>query len=148
MEEFSAHKEEYVALLRRSCAKNAGFGGNSKQARAVGRAIGSEYDERVKQNAGTDRYGGMKATFAVGEGEDQTLSITYNVAGKRKAIVETYQFLTWEATKEAVLVALNDDADVKSDMDIATHYPEYFWLAKYHKQWPALVELTTSKRRG
>jgi hypothetical protein len=143
LEEFSARKNEYVTLLRRGCAKTAGWTGGGKQARAVSKAVGNEYDERVKENAGTDRYGGMKAVFKL---DDGTLAVTYKVAGKRKAIEERYQFLEWEEAKQALLEAL--DGDSVTDMDIATHYPEYFWLAKYHKKWTELVnELTQNKRR-
>lgn len=52
-----------------------------------------------------------------------------SVQGKRKPIEETYAFMEWEAAKEAL-----DELGEISDMDICIYYPEYFWLAKYHKK--------------
>ncbi len=117
----------------KGCAKNAGYTGGSRQARAVGRAIGSELEERRKETEGTDRFGGMKAIFLI---EGDSFKVTYKVAGKRKAIVETYPFLSWDEAKELV-----EESDI---MDIAIHQPNIFWLAKYHKK---TEELTSSKRR-
>lgn len=65
LDDFSVRKEEYVKELGSKCASNAGFVGKSKFARSVGRACGSELDERILQNAGTDRYGGMKAEYTI-----------------------------------------------------------------------------------
>ncbi len=138
----SFNRDEYMMLLRRSCAKNAGYTGGGKQARAVGRAMGSELEERVKENAGTDRYGGMKPTFVV---NGDTFTVTYKVQGKRKPIIETYVYQEWEPAKEALIGMLEDDRlDV---IGVATHYPEYFWLAKYHKAMDSLKEITNEKRR-
>ena len=142
LDAFEQYKSEYMVLLRRACAKNAGYVGGGKQARAVGRAMGSELEERVKENAGTDRYGGMKPTFTV---NGDTFTVTYKVQGKRKPLIETYMYQEWDTAKRALTEMLEDDRmDV---IGVATHYPEYFWLAKYHKMMDELKEITTEKRR-
>jgi hypothetical protein len=139
LESFGAHREEYLTLLRRSCAKNAGYVGSGKQARSVGRAMGSELEERVKENAGTDRYGGMKPTFTV---DGETFTVSYRVQGKRKPIVETYQYQEWEQAKEAISELIREDI-----VGVATHYPEYFWLTKYHKEMDSLNDILGSNKR-
>ncbi len=143
LDDFGARRDDYIKQLQRSCAKNAGYTGKGKQARAVGRAMGSELEERIKENAGTDRYGGMNAEFTTnGNG---TFTVKYKVQGKRKPIVETYMYQEWEDAKESLVSILEDDrVDI---IGIATHYPEYFWLAKYHSEMDSLKEVTNEKRR-
>lgn len=103
--------------------------GKSKQARAVSRHVGNEMEERIKENAGTDRFGGKDAVFQVSD-DKSTFTVTYKVKGKRKPLVETYAFSeTWEEVLETL-----KELDTTDHIEICTHYPELFWLAKYHKQ--------------
>jgi hypothetical protein len=145
LDDFSERKEEYVKELKSRCATNAGFTGNSKLAKSVGRACGSEYDERVLQNAGTDRFGGMKAEYTVSD-DKQLFTVKYKVQGKRKPVEETYAFFQeWQEAKDALLAML--DGERISTMDICIYYPEYFWMAKYHKQMNDLETVGGIKRR-
>ena len=123
---FEAHKKDYMVLLSRGCTKNAGYVGKGKHARAVSRHIGSELEERYKESAGTERFGGKSPIFTI-DGEKMTIS--YKIQGKRKPTVEIVDFLSsWDEVKTQLL-------EIEEEMDtvgIATHYPQLFWLAKYH----------------
>jgi hypothetical protein len=130
----SFDRDEYKRLLTRSHTKNACFTGKSKQARAVSRHVGNEMEQRQLENAGTDRYGGKDYTFTV---DGDLFTVTYKVKGKRKPLIETYAFIrSWEEVLEQLPTP-------EDPMEIATYYPEFFWLAKYYKQ--SLPE--TNKRR-
>lgn len=143
LDDFAQRKEEYVKQLKSSCAKNAGFTGNSKLAKSVGRACGSELEERRLQNIGTDRFGGMKAEYTV---NDNQFTVKYKVQGKRKHVEETYAFFQdWEKAKDSLLTML--DGERISTMDICIYYPEYFWMAKYYKQMDDLETVGKIKRR-
>ena len=146
LDDFANNKREaYVKQLRHAMTSNAGFLGKSKLAKSVGRAACSELEERVLQNQGTDRFGGMKAQYTVAD-DKQTFTVTYKVQGKRKPVVETYAFMEWDAAEEALLDVL--DGERIPTMDICIYYPEYFWLAKYHKKMDALENLGGMKRRA
>jgi hypothetical protein len=145
LDDFATRKEDYVKTLRSKCASNAGFVGKSKLARSVGRAAGSELEERVLQNQGTERFGGMKPTYEMTD-DKQMFTVKYKVQGKRKPVEETYSYIAnWSDAKDALLEVL--DGDRLSTMDICIYYPEYFWLAKYHKQMADLEEVCGEKRR-
>jgi hypothetical protein len=86
-------------------------------------------EERIKQNAGTDRFGGNCVEFAL-NGDRSQFTVTYKVKGKRKTFVETYDFIeTWPEVLDIL-----KELDTSDHLDICTYYPEYFWLAKYHKE--------------
>jgi len=145
LDEFEQRRDTYVKELKSRMTSNAGFLGKSKLAKSVGRAAGSELEERVLQNQGTDRFGGMKAQYTVAE-DKQTFTVTYKVQEKRKPIQETYAYMEWDAAKDALLDVL--DGDRIPVMDVCIYYPEYFWLAKYHKKTNELEEATAAKRRA
>jgi len=144
LDAFEPEREEYVKQLKSRMTSNAGFVGKGKLAKSVGRAAGSELEERVLQNQGTDRFGGMKAHYTVAD-DKQTFTVTYKVQGKRKPIQETYAFMEWDAAKDALHDVL--DGERIPTMDICIYYPEYFWLAKYHKKMDELEEVGGVKRR-
>jgi hypothetical protein len=122
-------RDAYVGRL----TKNAGFVGRSKQARAVNRHCASELELRIRQNAGTDRYASTTYSIAVAD-DKETFTVTYKVRGKRSPIAETYAFLpTWDDVQQAVDAALRDqELPVADALDLCTHYPEYWWLAKHY----------------
>lgn len=126
-------RTEYVAALRAHHTKNALFVGKSKFSRSVGALAGSELELRQKETKGTERYGvGKKVTFQRLGDDGDTLAVTYKVG--RRTINESYPFLTWEEARTQLVDGLRAEDETVSVLDLATHYPEYYWTWHYHKE--------------
>ena len=129
LDEFKIRRDDYISELRRPCAKNAGMTGNSKLARGVSREMGSEMEEREKERKGTDRVTATKVEFVVlDQSNGKILQATYKVG--RKGIVEEYPFMEWPLAKSTFTETIS--GDTITTLDMATHYPEFYWLWRHH----------------
>lgn len=142
LERFSNDRDAYLKRLHRPCAVNAGFVGKSKLARSVGAAMGDELEQRRLENAGTDRACAKpsKVTFEEDE-EDAMLRITYKVG--RRTVRETAPLIKdWDEVKAGL-----DGEQIYDIVELATYYPEAFWLCKYHKQSTSELISAPAKRQ-
>ena len=134
LDAFRAYKPEYMGLLKKRCTENAGFVGKSKLARSVAREFGDEMEQRVKESAGGDRCMGKKFQFNLDADE---LKVEFKMG--RRTIRESYQYVEdWKTELTEALAG-----DTISALDVAIHYPELYWAAKYQGR---LDELTSIKR--
>jgi hypothetical protein len=137
LKSFKERRNEYVAELERACAKNAGFVGKSKLARGVAREMGSELEERQKETKGGERCT-SKAEFSVtgnlvdggNVAIDGNLEVKFKVG--RKTYTEIVPFMEWESAKNFFVELIAGDNI--TTLDMATHYPEEYWLWRYHKK--------------
>lgn len=122
-------RSEFMAALRSHHTRNALFLGKTKFTRSVGSLAGSELELRQMQTKGTERYGvGKKVTL---EQKEDTLLVTYKVG--RRTMNESYPFRTWEEARDQLVEGLKEEDETISVLDLATHYPEYYWSWHLHK---------------
>jgi hypothetical protein len=107
-------RQDYVRV-----ARNAGYLGGSAQARAVGRHICNELEQRQRETKGGDRCMGKQKTT---EEKDGRLHVSYKVG--RKTFREDY---------EAVVEVPEEYAD-KEDLELAIEHPEYYWTRFHNKK--------------
>ena len=152
VDDFAVRRDDYIATMRRRCARNAGFVGGSKLARSVARTMGDALEEAEMQTAGGQRVMvGKRATVERQAHDDDTTTfvVSYKPKGKRKPVVETYKNYR-NAEELATDVA---DADAWSVLDLATYEPRFYWLVHHHYQGDVedgmrqLGILAESKRR-
>lgn len=125
LESFRARRAEYVSRLPGLRLK-AGFMGKSKLARSVNRAMCSELELRERERAGTDRLG-AKAVEMRAEGD--ALHISYKVG--RRLLKEQHACVEWTEAEAALLRELDGEV-MATVLELATHYPEFYWLARHH----------------
>jgi hypothetical protein len=146
---FQERKSDYISQLKQRCAKNAGYTGNSKMARGVGSEMGDAMEEIEKERAGEQRYSAGKetsfevvndATFEKNatfeNGTIGGLRITYKVG--KKMISEMIPYFEWESTKSTFVEKMT--GDTITVLDMASHYPEDYWLWRYHQTGNSGVE--------
>lgn len=137
LEDFSGRKLEYLTLLEKNCAANAGFMGKSKLARSVNREFGDEMEMRVQQSKGSDRCMGKKVEFVV-QGEE--LKVTFKMG--RRTVRETHRYETdWEEVLRDTL-----EGDTIDVLDVAIHYPDVYWAARHQKKMDELERIIGGKR--
>jgi hypothetical protein len=128
VEEFKKERRaEYRSKFPATLRAGAGFVGKGKLARSVGAAALSELELRQAETRGGERMmNAGKATFARVE---DTLVIDYKVGRSKRHESAPYQEL---------VLAMDDlkqqlGGDLISALDVAIHYPEHYWLFRYHK---------------
>jgi hypothetical protein len=104
-------RENYVKV-----ARNAGYLGGSAQARAVGKYICNELEQRQKETKGGER---CMAKQKVTEEKDGRLHVSYKVG--RKTFREDYEAISEVPAEFAA----------KEDLELAIEYPEYYWT-RFH----------------
>lgn len=107
-------RHDYVRV-----ARNAGYLGGSAQAKAVGRHICNELEQRQRETKGGDR---CMAKQKMTEEKDGRLHVSYKVG--RKTFREDY---------EAVAEVPPELAD-KEDLELAIEHPEYYWTRFHNKK--------------
>ena len=148
LERFVPKRNDYLKRLNAPVAKNAGFVGKSKQARAVASHVSNQYEQRVLENAGTNRYANASKAVFTEDNDEAQLRIEYKV--DRRVIKETAPLIhNWSDVIEHFAHVI--DGDVISEMDLPTLHPDLFWLWKRHKMTTAdlngLVEETKRSRK-
>lgn len=120
-------RESYIKNLRAPVTSDAGFKGKSKLARSVAAEVGDEMEQRRKETAGTERVTAKRDTiqFSI-QGHD--LYVDYKVGRAKRH--EEFPLLTLEETRNALLECVAGDR--VSLLDVATHYPDYYWVLRYH----------------
>ena len=105
----------------------AGFAGKSLLARSVNRAMCNELEIRERERAGGQRMMGSKVTI-VRSGDDK-LVVQYKTG--RKVVKEEYQYGEWKEAEKALLDVLEGEV-LATVLEVASHYPEIYWLARHH----------------
>lgn len=132
-------REDYIKQLRAPVAKDAGFKGKGKMARSVAREVGSELENRQRETAGTERVTAKPSCIQFTEqpAEDaqpadadnlRNLRIDYKCGRSKRQ--ELHALITLDEAREGLLECLSGDKVTL--LDVATYYPEYYWLIKYH----------------
>jgi hypothetical protein len=107
-------RENYVRV-----ARNAGYLGGSAQAKAVGRYICNELEQRQRETKGGER---CMAKQKVTEEKDGRLHVSYKVG--RKTFREDYEAISEIPAEFAA----------KEDLELAIEYPEYYWTRFHNKK--------------
>lgn len=107
-------RENYVKV-----ARNAGYLGGSAQAKAVGRHICNELEQRQKETKGGER---CMAKQKETEEKDGRLHVSYKVG--RKTFREDYEAIS----------ALPEEFAAKEDLELATEHPEYYWTRLHNNK--------------
>ena len=128
-------RDEYVKRLRAPVTGDAAFRGKSKLARSVASHVGSELEERQRETAGTERVMAKRATISF-EIVGQDLVINYKLGRAKRR--EQHPYLTKEEAAEALVDSLGGDR--LSVLEIATHYPDFYWALRYHLGVEASME--------
>jgi hypothetical protein len=113
--EFKTKRREIYVKV----ARNAGYLGGSAQAKAVGRHICNELEQRQKETKGGER---CMAKQKVTEEKDGRLHVSYKVG--RKTFREDYEAIS----------ALPEEFAAKEDLELATEHPEYYWTRLHNNK--------------
>lgn len=129
LDAFAKDRDEYIKKLNRPCAKNAGFVGKGRLARSVGEAMGNELERRRAETAGCERMMNAKKAVFTEKDDEALLHIDYKV-GRRKLHETAPLMREWDEVRRELTELL--EGDVITSVEFATHYPEVFWLWKWH----------------
>jgi hypothetical protein len=110
----TTRRENYVKV-----ARNAGYLGGSAQAKAVGRYICNELEQRQRETKGGERCMGKQKTT---EERDGRLRVSYKVG--RKTFREDYE----------VVPDVPEEYAGKEDLELAIEHPEYYWTRFHNKK--------------
>ena len=128
-------REDYIKRLRTPVTGDAAFRGKSKLARSVASHVGSELEERQRETAGTERVMTKRSTIEF-HIQGQDLVVNYKLGRAKRR--EQHPFLTKEEATEALVESLGGDR--LSVLEIATHYPDFYWNIRYHLGVDASME--------
>lgn len=124
---FQGYKTEYLSKLQ--CSSNAGYTGKSRLARSVGREMGDTMEKLEMERKGSERYTCSNVLFSfVGDENDKTMDIAWKVG--RKLCQDSVAFLNWHDANEMFCDEMS--GDTITVLDMASFYPEYYWLWRYH----------------
>lgn len=118
-------RDEYVKKLRAPVTSDACFRGKSKLARSVASEVLSELEVRQRETAGTERVMAKKESFVL-QIKDGQITIQYKVGRSKRS--ETHPYMTLEEARDGLLECLGGDR--VSVLDVATHYPEFYWAIR------------------
>lgn len=123
-------RHEYREQMRRTVKSNAAYVGKSKLARSVASAVGSELEQRERETRGTERVMAKPSTVATARIDDgDTLAVDYKCGRSKRH--ESHPYAEWDEVARELLAALGGDRI--SVVDLATHYPEFYWLIYHHR---------------
>lgn len=120
-------REEYIKKLRTPVTGDAFFKGKGKLARSVGKEVLSEMEERQRETRGTERVMSKRSTFLVIHNDEKQETCIQWKAGRAKR-QDIFPKMTLEEARAGLEECLGGDR--VSVLDVATHYPEYYWTMR------------------